>query len=84
MWFLSERRRVLSYAVVLLTLHEGAWRPVRVYDNAHGRNEMHRHTLRGGKRPAEEFHAGDFGEAMRTARDEILAGFETMIQAWRQ
>jgi hypothetical protein len=56
---------------------------LRVYDNAHGANEMHRYTLAGGKQPAELVHAGEAGEAMRAARDEVLAGYEKMIEAWR-
>lgn len=54
-----------------------------VYDNAHGANEMHRYTVAGGKQPAEPVHAGETGEAMRSARDEVLAGYEKMIEAWR-
>jgi hypothetical protein len=44
---------------------------------------MHRHTLAGGKQRAEIFLPGDFGEAMRTARAEVLAGYDKMIEAWR-
>jgi hypothetical protein len=83
-WFATERGVVVSYAVVLLALHEGRWHTVRVYDNAHGQNEMHRHTLSGGKQGAEEFQAGEFGEAMRTAREDVLSGYATMIESWRR
>jgi hypothetical protein len=44
---------------------------VRVNDNAHGANEMHRYTLAGGKQPPKLAHAGEAGEAMRAARDEV-------------
>jgi len=82
-WFATERDRVVSYSIVLLTLHEGDWQTVRVYDNAHGRNEMHRHTLSGGKRTAEAVREeSDAGEAMRAAREEALAGYEKMIEGW--
>jgi hypothetical protein len=54
---------------------------VRVYDNAHGANEMHRYTLAGGKQPAAPVHAGDACEAMRAARNEVLAGYEKMVGA---
>jgi hypothetical protein len=37
---------------------------------------MHRYTLAGGKQPAKLVHAGEAGEAMRAARDEVLAGYE--------
>jgi hypothetical protein len=74
---------VISYSVVLVALHEGEWHTVRVYDNAHGTNEMHRHTLAEGKQAAEPFHAGRAGEALRVARDEVISGYEKMIEAWR-
>ena len=80
---MTEQRAVISYSVVLLALHDGSWHTVRVYDNAHGTNEVHRHTIAQGKRPAEPVHAGEAGEAMRAARDEVLAGYEKMIEAWR-
>jgi len=54
-WFVTERGAVISYSVVLVAQHQGAWHTIRVYDNAHGRNEVHRHTLAGGKQPAEPF-----------------------------
>lgn len=84
-WFATEHRQVVGYSIVLLALHEGSWQTVRVYDNAHGENEMHRHTLNGGKQAAEVFRSGsDFGEAMRAARAEALARYENMIEGWRR
>lgn len=84
-WFATDRNRVVSYSIVLLTLYESSWQTIRVYDNAHGQNEMHRHTLRGGKQSGEVFsQAGDFGDAMRSAREEVLAGYEKMIEGWRR
>ncbi len=82
-WFVTERGAVISYSVVLVARHQQAWHTIRVYDNAHGRNEFHRHALAGGKQPAEPFLSGDFGEAMRAARAEVLAGYEKMVEAWR-
>ncbi len=83
-WFVTERGAVISYSVVLVARHQGAWHTIRVYDNAHGHNEMHRHTASAGKQAAEAFSkASEFGEAMRAARAEVLAGYEKMIEAWR-
>lgn len=82
-WFVTEHGAVISYSVVLVARHVGAWHTIRVYDNAHGANEMHRHTLAGGKQPAEALQPGEFGEAMRAARAEVLAGYEKMIEAWQ-
>lgn len=70
-WFVTDRDEVLEYAIVLLVEQDGRWRTARVYDNAHGHNDMHRYTLTGGKQPAESFQStADAGEAMRAARDQ--------------
>ena len=82
-WFVTERGKVVSYSVVLVAQHQGAWHTIRVYDNAHGQNEVHRHTLAGGKQSAESFLPGDFGEAMRAAQAEVLARYDKMIEAWQ-
>jgi hypothetical protein len=83
-WFGTERGWVVSYSIVLLAFHEGSWQTVRVYDNAHGQNEMHRHTLSGGKQAAEVFSPeSDFGVGMRSAREDVIAGYEKMIEGWR-
>lgn len=76
-------REVVDYAVVLVVEFEGADRTVRLYDGAHGINEMHRHTLGRGKEPAEVFHAGTLGEGMRIAIDAIQSSYTEMIEAWR-
>lgn len=72
----------MDYAVVLMIRlgHEIA--TVRVYDGAHGRNELHRFTRAGGKQPAELFHAGTLGEGMRSAISECRAGYDSMVEAW--
>lgn len=82
-WFVTDHGAVISYSVVLVARRQDAWHTIRVYDNAHGHNEMHRHTASTGKQSAEAFLAGDFGEAMRAARAEVLAGYEKMIEAWQ-
>jgi hypothetical protein len=43
---------------------------VRVYDAAHGHNEMHRYTRSGGKEPGEVFHSGTLEKecALRSPR----------------
>jgi len=56
---------------------------VRVYDGAHGVNEMHRHDRSGEKAPAESFHAGTLGEGMRAAIAAVRSGYQEMIEAWR-
>lgn len=73
---------MIDYAVVLLVEHDGRVRTVRVYDGAHGVNEMHRHTRGGGKQAAEIFHSGTLGEGMRAARREVTSRYRQMIEAW--
>ncbi len=77
-------REVTDYSVVLTVWEEGRRQTVRVYDAAHGFNEMHRHTAAGGKQAGERFHAGTLGEGMRAAIDEVRRGYREMIEAWRR
>lgn len=82
--FEKTRRRVITYAVVLLVDVDGDLETVRVYDGVHGRNELHRYTRSGGKQPPEAFHAGTLGEGMREAIDACLRGYSEMIEGWNR
>lgn len=75
---------VIDYAVVLIAEVDGRPETVRVYDGAHGENELHRHTRAGGKQAAEVFDRATLGEGMRAAVEEIEYGYEMMIEAWSQ
>lgn len=55
---------------------------IRLYDGAHGVNEMHRHTRAAGKQRASEFHRGTLGDGMRAAIAEIESSYRTMIEGW--
>ena len=57
---------------------------VRLYDGAHGENELHRYTQDGGKQAAEVFNDGTLGAGMRAAIDEIKHGYEEMIDGWHR
>jgi len=78
----TRRREVTNYGVVLTLERAGEVMTVRVYDGAHGINEMHRYTRTGGKQPAEIFHAGDLGEGLRIARDDCQRRYPLMIEGW--
>lgn len=80
----TRGREVMDYAVVL-AVDDGAGEAVtvRVYDGAHGVNDMHRHDRSGEKAPAEMFHAGTLGEGMRVAITAVRTGYKEMIDAWR-
>jgi hypothetical protein len=82
--FTTRGRDVSDYAVVLtLDNEDGEATTVRVYDGAHGVNDMHRHNRRGEKAPAQTFHAGTLGEGMRAAITAVRTGHKEMIDAWR-
>ncbi len=80
--FKTVRRDVVDYSIVLLVEVDGEVETVRVYDGAHGQNELHRYTRSGGKQPAEAAHGGTLGEGMRAAIKDIKRGYEAMIEAW--
>ena len=80
--FTTGRRTVIDYAIVLLIEVEGRLETVRVYDGAHGENELHRYGRQAGKEPAEIFHRGTLGEGMRAAIEETKRGYEAMTESW--
>lgn len=77
-------RQVVDYSVTLAVEEDGRMQTVRIYDGAHGKNEMHRYTQDGGKQAAEIFEHGTLGEAMRVAIEEIERGYKEMIDGWRR
>lgn len=88
MWveFKTSRRGrdVVDYSVVLVIEHEDRAETVRVYDDAHGENELHRYTRDGGKRAAEVFDRGTVGEGMRGAIATVEHGYDEMVKGWER
>jgi hypothetical protein len=82
--FTTDGREITDYAVVLLLALDGSTETVRVYDGAHGYNEMHRYTRSDGKQQGEPFHAGTLGEGMRAAIAEIERVYGEMIEGWKR
>lgn len=82
--FTTARRTVMDYAIVLLLQVDGRLETVRVYDGAHGENELHRYGKQAGKEPGEIFHRGTLGEGMRAAIGEAERGYQAMIEAWER
>jgi len=80
--FTTHRRDVIDYAIVLLIDVDGELETVRVYDGAHGVNELHRYGRHVGNDAAEVFHRGTLGEGMRAAIEDTKRGYEAMIQSW--
>lgn len=82
--FETDGLQVLSYSVVLVAMEGGALQTIRVYDAAHGVNELHRHTRSRGKEPAEIVHTGTLGEGMRAAMAQVRENYLEMIAGWRR
>lgn len=80
--FRLNGRRVERYSVVLVAEIDGRERTIRLYDNTHGHNEMHRYTRSEDKQDAENLGDGDAGRAMREAIESIRDGWEGMITGW--
>jgi hypothetical protein len=80
--FQTSRDEVIDYAIVLTLRRTDAIHNVRLYDGAHGVNELHRYTRSGIKQHAETFHPGTLGEGMRWAIAEIKRRYQMMIDSW--
>jgi hypothetical protein len=80
--FKTDRRAVVDYSIVLFIEVDGQLETVRLYDGAHGENELHRYGRQAGKGPGEVFHRGTLGEGMRAAIEEAERGYEAMIESW--
>lgn len=82
--FFTQHGEVVDYAVVLVVKEQGDWHAIRVYDNAHQINDMHRYNREGEKQPAETFHLGSASEALQSAIETIRSGYSEMIESWRR
>jgi hypothetical protein len=82
--FATEGREVTDYAVVLLLEVGEAIETIRVYDGAHGYNEMHRYTRGEGKQAGRLFTAVPLEKGMRAAIEEIEGGYRRMIEGWEK
>ncbi|MEX2449098.1 MAG: hypothetical protein WD404_10210 [Solirubrobacterales bacterium] len=83
-YFKTHGTEVVDYALVLLVEREDGVKTIRLYDSAHGSNEMHRYTRSGGKQPAVEAHRGTLGEGMRAAMEDMKSGYLAMIEGWER
>src|SRR4051812_5283673 len=81
--FETQGNEVTDYAVMLLFETEGRTETVRLYDSAHGHNEMHRYSRSAGKQPGATLHRGPLGDGMRAAIEEIKSGYREMIGGWQ-
>ncbi|HET7484524.1 MAG TPA: hypothetical protein VFJ64_04030 [Solirubrobacterales bacterium] len=82
--FKTVRGKVVGYSILLLLKTAESKEAIRVFDSAHGINEMHRYSDGGGKRNGTEFHNGTLDEGMRAAIHAIERGYLEMIEGWRE
>jgi hypothetical protein len=81
--FQTRKGEVIAYSIVLVMATRFAVETIRVYDAAHGFNEMHRYTRGGGKQNGVVFSGGNLGEGMRMAMEAIKHGHREMIEGWK-
>lgn len=81
-YYRNQAREIVDYSLVLLFNLEGCTETIRVYDSAHGFNEMHRYTRVGGKQNGVVFSGGNLGEGMRAAIKDIRERYLAMIEGW--
>lgn len=82
--FTTVKGKVVDYALVLrLTCAKEEQETIRVYDSAHGFNEMHRYARGAGKQTGVHVHRGTLGEGMSAAIAQIETSYAAMIEGWR-
>lgn len=81
--FQTYRDTVIDYAIVLTLSRGEAIHNIRLYDGAHGVNELHRYSRSGVKQPPTLFHPSTLGEGMRYAIAEVKRRYQQMIDTWR-
>jgi hypothetical protein len=80
----TERGQVVDYTIVLLLAAPDGAETIRVYDSAHGFNEMHRYTQADGKQTGKPFHSGSLGEGVLVAIESAKRNYRQMIEGWRR
>lgn len=80
--YTTERGLMVDYSVVLVLESDSGPDTIRLYDGAHGFNEMHRYSSGGGKRSGEVFHRGTLSEGMQIAIEAIKTGYARMVEGW--
>jgi hypothetical protein len=80
--YTTERGVMVDYSVVLVLESDSGPDTIRLYDGAHGFNEMHRYSSGGGKRSGEVFHRGTLSEGMQIAIEAIKTGYARMVEGW--
>lgn len=82
--YTTVKGEVVDYSLVLQLKEGDGVKTIRVYDGAHGFNEMHRYGQEIGKGQGILVHRGTLGEGMNAAIETIEASYVAMIEGWRR
>jgi hypothetical protein len=81
--YTTLKGEVVDYSLALLLKEVDGVKTIRVYDGAHGFNEMHRYGQATGRQRGVQVHRGTLGEGMNAAIATIEASYVAMIEGWR-
>jgi hypothetical protein len=74
----------ITYAITLVTIHDGKEHAVRTYDNAHAVDEHHAHRYIGDQKQPPTVTAGDVNEAMTIAMADLLTNWRRYVEEWKR
>jgi hypothetical protein len=89
---LDSRTRILvtrssvhpvTYAITLVTEHDGQEQAVRTYDNAHAVDEHHVHGYIGAQKQQPTVMIGDVNQAMSDAMADLMANWHRYVEDWK-
>lgn len=89
---LDSRTRILvtrssahpvTYAITLVTEHDGRERAVRTYDNAHAVDEHHVHRYIGDQKQPPTVTTGDVNGAMADAMADLMTNWRRYVEEWK-
>lgn len=81
--FKTTKGEVVRYSVALVLETRFGVETVRVYDAAHGVNEMHRYTRREGKQDGVVFNDGTLAEGLQAAIEAVKHCHFEIIEGWK-
>ena len=93
-WYrrLDDRTRILvtrssalpiTYAIMLVTVHDETEHAVRTYDNAHAVDEHHAHRYIGDRKQPPIVTTGDVNKAMADAMADLLTNWRRYVEEWK-
>ena len=77
-----QGRPLTRYAVMLHVHAAGGWQTIFLFDNAHGRHDLHEYTGTT-ERPAERFMEGDPRDVVPAAITFLVSHWQAIIESWK-